>query len=179
MGYGDLSKLRIVYYPDPVLRAQSKPVGEFSSDLAALASRMLELMKAAPGVGLAAPQVGIPIRLFVYNPTGETGGDRVCVNPVLSDLVDPVEGEEGCLSLPDVKVPIRRARSARLSAFDAEGRAFELWGTDLEARIWQHESDHLDGKLIIDSMPASAELANRRLLKQLKADYGRKPARRP
>ena len=175
---GDLSKLRIVLYPDPVLRKPCTPVGEFGTELAALASRMLELMKAAPGVGLAAPQVGVPIRLFVYNPTGEPGHDRICVNPVLSDLADPVEAEEGCLSLPEVKVPMRRARSARLNAFDTEGRPFELRATDLEARIWQHETDHLNGRLIIDAMPASAELANRRILKQLKAEYSGKPARK-
>lgn len=171
MSYGDLASLRIILYPDPVLRKQCAQVGEFGPQLAALSARMLELMRAAPGVGLAAPQVGIPIRMFVYNATGNPADDRICVNPELSDLEDPVESEEGCLSLPNVLVPMRRARSAALAACDAQGQPFRLHAVGLEARVWQHENDHLNGRLIIDAMPASAELANRRILKQLKADY--------
>ncbi len=167
----DLAKLRIVLYPDPVLRERCGPVTEFGPALQALAARMLQLMHAGKGVGLAAPQVGLPLRMFVYNTTGDPADDRVCVNPELTDLEGGVEADEGCLSLPEVTVPMRRAESVTVSARDTEGKEFRISGTDLEARVCQHENDHLNGRLIVDDMPTSAELANRRILKYLKEQY--------
>jgi peptide deformylase len=167
----EVGKLRIVLYPDPVLRKHCAPVTEFGPALQELTLRMLELMHRDRGVGLAAPQVGLPLRLFVCNPTGKPEDDRAYVNPELRDLVGLVEGEEGCLSLPEVTVPMRRAQSAQLTAWDALGNAVQVAGVDLEARVWQHEYDHLDGRMIIDNMPTSAELANRRLLKELREKY--------
>jgi peptide deformylase len=167
----ELSQLRIVHYPDPVLQQPSRPATEFGAPLRALGERMLELMRDQRGVGLAAPQVGIPLRLFVYNTTGDPQHDRICVNPELTDMTGTVEAEEGCLSLPEVTVPMRRAQSVTLCAHDADGNAFEVTGADLDARVWQHEMDHLNGRLIIDNMPTSAELANRRILKHLRDDY--------
>ena len=167
----DLHKLRIVLYPDPVLREPCQPVSRFGAPLRALGARMLELMHAGKGIGLAAPQVGLAVRMFVCNHTGNPEDDRVYIDPELIDLVGSAEADEGCLSLPDVTVPVRRAQSVTLIARDVEGKALRVTGTDLEARVWLHETDHLDGHLIIDHMPTSAELANRRILKQLKADY--------
>jgi len=132
---------------------------------------MLELMRDGKGVGLAGPQVGLPLRLFVCNTTGNPQDNRVYVNPELSDLEGNAEAGEGCLSLPEVTVPMRRAESVTMTACDTDGQEFRVTGTDLEARVWQHEHDHLDGRLIIDNMPTSAELANRRILKQLEQDY--------
>lgn len=167
----DLDRLRIVCYPDPVLRRHCETVSEFGPDLTALAARMLELMRAGNGIGLAAPQVGLPIRLFVCNPTGNPEDDRICVNPTLSELVGSVEADEGCLSLPEVSVPMRRAESAALTAHNTDGGVYTVSGEGLQARVWQHEHDHLEGRLIIDRMPTSAELANRRILKQLRDAY--------
>src|SRR5207248_751357 len=93
--------LTIIRYPDPRLRKVSVPVTEFTPELRALAHRMVELMKEARGVGLAAPQVGHNIRLFVINPTGEDDDIRIYVNPILSEPDGEEEGEEGCLSLPN------------------------------------------------------------------------------
>jgi peptide deformylase len=169
-------KLRIIMYPDPVLRISCAPVEMFDGSLAAVATRMLELMREARGVGLAAPQVGVPIRLFVCNPTGQPADDLVCVNPVLHDLEGAVEAEEGCLSIPGVQVPMRRALRARLRFQDLTGQTRELQAEGMPARVWQHEGDHLDGKLIIDSMSAAVEIANRRALKQLRDGY--KPPKR-
>jgi len=104
-----------------------------------LTARMLELMHADRGVGLAAPQVGLLACLFVCNPTGKAEDDRVYVNPVLSDLVGSVEGNEGCLSLPEVTVPMRRAQSARITAVDAYGdvvrRPASIWKPRMAARV--------------------------------------------
>ncbi|MCP4589980.1 MAG: peptide deformylase [bacterium] len=167
----DLDRLQIVCYPDPVLRKLCEPVTEFGPALEALGRRMLQMMHDGKGVGLAAPQVGLPLRMLVCNATGEPPGDRIYVNPQLSDLGESEVADEGCLSLPEVTVPMRRAVSATLTACDPSGKDIRVSGKDLEARIWQHEYDHLDAHLIIDHMPTSAELANRRLVKQLEDDY--------
>jgi len=166
-----LDKLRIVKYPDPVLKATSAEITAFGPDVRALANRMLELMRGADGVGLAAPQVGVNLRLFVCNPTGEPGDELVCVNPVLSEFEGVDEGAEGCLSIPGVSVMMRRALALRLAAKDPEGQGFALEAEGLVARIMQHEVDHLDGRLIIDRMSETDAIANRRAIKQLKEDY--------
>src|SRR3990172_2388298 len=111
------SRLRIVLYPDPVLKKRGVEVGKFNADIAALAKRMLELMREAKGLGLAAPQVGVGLRLFVCNPTGEPGDDLVCVNPRFTELSGGEEKEEGCLSIPGVTVTMRRAAHAGLGTF--------------------------------------------------------------
>lgn len=174
MNLPPLNKLRIVNYPDPVLKKRAEEVTAFDADLQALAERMIHLMREAPGVGLAAPQVGVSIRLFVFNATGEDGDSVICVNPKLSDLEDAEDGEEGCLSLPEVTVTMRRAVRATLTACDATGKSFTQSAEGLIARIWQHEDDHLNGRLIIDRMSDVDEIANRRVLKQLQQDYARR-----
>ncbi len=166
-----LESLRIVNYPDPVLKEVCAPVTEFGPDLQAFAERMLELMRDSDGVGLAAPQVGVPIRLFVFNATGEAQDNGICVNPEFTELSGSAEAPEGCLSLPSVTVTMRRAFRAVMRGCDAAGATFELTGEDLPARVWQHEHNHLDGRLIIDNMSTSDEIANRRAIKQLKAEY--------
>ncbi len=164
-----IEKLRIVFYPDAVLRKRCKPVEEFDDSLDQLATRMLELMRQANGVGLAAPQVGVPVRLFVCNATGESQDDRIWVNPVLSQLEGATEAEEGCLSLPGVSVLKRRAANAVIDGFDVHGQPIRAEGSDLLVRIWQHETDHLNGVLVIDDMSEVAEMANRRAIRQLES----------
>lgn len=169
----NLNKLHIVHYPDRILKKRCAPVvEEFGEGLGRLADRMLELMKIEPGIGLAAPQVGLLIRLFVGNTTGEPGDDFVCANPRFAELDGAAEGEEGCLSIPGVTVTMRRATTAIIEAFDTDGKPFTLTGVDLQARMWQHEADHLDGRMITDHMSTADEIANRRALKQLKDEYG-------
>src|SRR4051812_43294478 len=104
------SDLKIIFYPDPRLRKSSEMVTQFDQSLKDLASRLLELMRAARGVGLAAPQMGQNVRMFVMNPTGEEGDDRVYVNPVLSEAHGEEEGEEGCLSLPGINAKVWRSK---------------------------------------------------------------------
>ena len=109
MDIAALDKLHIVKFPDPVLKKRGVDVTEFGPPLRALAERMLELMRQSEGVGLAAPQVGLSLRLFVCNPTGEPEQDLVCVNPTLTGLDGAEDGPEGCLSIPGVTVNMRRA----------------------------------------------------------------------
>lgn len=163
--------LKIIYWPDPRLRRLSEPVTVFDERLAALVARMLELMRQDRGVGLAAPQVGENLRLFVMNPTGEEGQDRVYVNPHLSDLEGEEENEEGCLSLPGINATIWRAKSVRMRARDLQGNEFEEVQTGFIPRVWQHETDHLNGTLITDRMGPVARLASRKILKELEEKF--------
>jgi peptide deformylase len=135
----------------------------------AVAARMIELMKEAKGVGLAAPQVGLSWRLFVTD-APDDGGPQVYVNPDLQLLPGERERhEEGCLSIPGVNVEIERPTAAFLTATDLEGRSVARPATGLTARVWQHEFDHLNGVLIIDKMSPLDRLANRKTLRELEA----------
>jgi peptide deformylase len=167
----DLEKLRIVHYPDPCLRRVSEPVTEFDGDLRALVDRMFALMHAGRGVGLAAPQVGVNKRLFVMNITGERPDDMVFINPEIHEMHGVREAEEGCLSFPDMYVQVRRAGECTIAARDLDGEPLELRGADLLCRVWQHETDHLNGTLIVDRMGPGDRIATRRKLKELEATY--------
>ena len=165
--------LKILHFPDPRLKKVSTAVESVDEDLkAALVRRMFELMRARAGVGLAAPQVGKNIRLFVMNATGQPEDDRVYVNPDLTELSDEeLEAEEGCLSLPQINVDVFRNKTIRLQARDLDGKAIDQTETGYVARIWQHEFDHLNGILLTDKMGPVAKIANRRILKELEARY--------
>jgi peptide deformylase len=135
---------------DPVLSAPAKPVTEFGRSLRRIVDDMVETMYGAPGVGLAAPQVGLSMRLFVLD-DGETGPLAVA-NPELLDPLGEAIEDEGCLSIPGPFHPTARAASIRCRGVDAGGRPIELAGEGLLARILQHETDHLDGRLFIDRL---------------------------
>jgi peptide deformylase len=141
---------QIRQYPDPALRMQSRGVEEFDDDLARLAERMLRLMADANGVGLAANQVGVVRRLFVFHPDAESE-PVVVANPVIVDRGDErAVDEEGCLSMQGVQVPVERATTVRLEGRDLTGNELSLDLSELGARVAQHELDHLDGVLILD-----------------------------
>ena len=160
----DVDALHIVNYPEPVLRRRAEEVDPDDPHVAEVAQRMVRLMLEAPGVGLAAPRVGLSWRMFVASPSGRVEDHRVYLNPVLCDPSRELEDmEEGCLSLPDIRAPIRRPRRITLSARTLDGERIAETRDDFLARIWQHECDHLDGVLILDRM------ANRRLIKELEA----------
>jgi peptide deformylase len=163
--------LKIIKYPDPRLKKISAPVENFDQTLRELAQSMIQLMREHRGVGLAAPQVGHNIRLFVMNPTGDPADDRIYVNPQLSDADGEEEGEEGCLSIPNITARIWRSQTLKMSAQDLEGRPFEETAAGFVARIWQHETDHLNGTLILERMGPVARLAARRVLKELTEEY--------
>lgn len=163
--------LKIIFYPDPRLRKASEPVTDFDADLASLAARMFELMRQEQGVGLAAAQVGINRRMFVMNHDGKPESDRVICNPQLLDAEGNEVGEEGCLSLPKIRANIDRATKLTLKAQDLNGNPFEEVGEDFIARIWQHETDHLNGIMLIDRMGFTAKMGARKKLKELEDDY--------
>ena len=164
-------ELKIILYPDPRLKKLSQPVTSFDERLRLLAARMLELMREAKGVGLAAPQVGENVRLFVMNATQEPGDDRIYVNPVLSDFEGDEEQEEGCLSLPGIHVNVTRGKQVRMVAQDLEGNPIEEVASGFPARVWQHEFDHLNGTLLTDRMGPVAKMTHRKVLNELKEQY--------
>ena len=163
--------LGIIYYPDPRLKKMSRPVSVFDTALRDTVVQMFRLMREHRGVGLAAPQVGKNVRLFVMNPSGEAGDDRVYINPVLSDAGGDDEAEEGCLSLPDIHVKVVRSKKLRIAAQDLEGNSFEETGSGFVTRVWQHEFDHLNGILLTDRMGPVAKMQNRKKLKELEDKY--------
>ena len=134
---------------------------------------MLVLMRQEKGVGLAAPQVAKNIRLFVMNATGDPNDDKIYVNPTLTDGEGEEEGEEGCLSIPELRIKVIRSRSLRIQAQDLAGNPIDQIGEGYVARVWQHETDHLNGILLTDRMGPVAKIANRSLLKELEEKYRR------
>jgi len=166
-----IAQLQIVSYPDPVLRKVCAPIEEFGPHLSMLAKRMCELMHVHNGVGLAGPQVGLPWRIFVWNPTGQPEYDAVCINPDFERLEGREEAEEGCLSIDGVNVQVARALRAEITTQQPDGSTVRMSAEGLVARIWQHETDHLNGRLILDYMSPADEIACRRALKELETKY--------
>ena len=157
--------MRLIYYPDPRLLATCVEAPKQSQDeRARLAARMWKIMRKNRGVGLAAPQVGLNIRMFVWSHGGQ---DQAIWNPVLSCVSGCIESTEGCLSLPKVNVTLQRATSSILAGEGLNGKPLRFIGDGNTTRIWQHEIDHLDGKLIIDNMGRDDTLANRDALRTL------------
>ncbi len=163
--------LKIILWPDPRLKKVSRDVTCFDDSLKSLTDRMFELMREHRGVGLAAPQVGINLRLFVMNPSGLPEDDRVYVNPLLSEAEGEEEAEEGCLSLPNISANIWRAKTMVMDALDLHGQKFRQEADGYLTRIWQHEFDHLNGTLLVQRMGPVAKLANRKIIKELEEKY--------
>jgi peptide deformylase len=146
-----MAPFQIRVFGDPVLRTPAQDVAEIDDRLRQLADDMLVTMYEAPGVGLAAPQVGIQKRLFVYDVNDGTGPHAV-VNPRLSSHQGEWEYEEGCLSVPGLSWPIVRFNEVHLDGFDLDGNAVSIDAEELLARVFQHECDHLDGVLLIERL---------------------------
>jgi peptide deformylase len=144
----------VLQFPDRRLREVSKPVERVTDELRALAQDMLDVMYDEPGIGLAAPQLGVPVRLVVVDVawTEEDGerDPRVLVNPEIVHAEGTITWNEGCLSVPDFQADVERAERVRLRATDLDGNALEIDAEGLEAVCFQHELDHLDGVLFID-----------------------------
>jgi len=142
--------LRITEYPENALAAMGQPVSDFDQELAGLCSDMFETMYDAEGVGLAAPQIGLNLRLFVMDCEGVK---LIAANPEIVSTEGEQSGQEGCLSVGKVPAVVVRAEKARLRAQNEKGEWFEQEADGYAARAFQHETDHCDGKLFIDHLP--------------------------
>jgi peptide deformylase len=175
----------IVRFPDPKLRQRSVEISGVDDDLRQLVADMGETMAAAEGAGLAAIQVGAPVRLFIVD--GQVAGGvegappRVFINPEIVEVSDESQtGDEGCLSFPNIFVPVKRGMRARVRAMDLDGQTFEAEGEGLFARAIQHETDHLNGRLLIDQVgPVKREIIKRKLRKDLEAEREEAAEREP
>ncbi len=158
----------ILTYGQPILRQEARPVRSIDGELQQLIDDMVETMYAAPGVGLAANQVGSLQRVFVANPSEDhdPGKLLVLINPELVECDGEIAAEEGCLSIPDFREEVRRARQVLLRGLDRNERPVEIEAQDLLARILQHELDHLNGILFVDRLsPAKRDILLRKLKK--------------
>lgn len=153
-------------YGDPVLRLETKPIDEITTSVRTLAQDMIETMYDAPGVGLAANQIGISRRMAVFD-AQDDAGPRVMINPRIVETSGEVEQEEGCLSVPGYWWDITRPEFARVRALDLDGNEVEYAGDGLLGRVLQHEVGHLDGLLLIDVLP---KRARKKALKDLRED---------
>ncbi|MCX5794187.1 MAG: peptide deformylase [Elusimicrobia bacterium] len=166
--------LRITKHGEPVLKKACAPVTyeTLLPGLPKLLKDMWATMYSAKGVGLAAPQVGLSLRLSVVDVRPEGKAQRlVLINPEIVAREGAIFEEEGCLSVPGVFARVKRCARVRIRALDARGRPFEMEGTGLLAKAFQHEVDHLDGKLFIDRLPFTEKLKVLSLIKDLRRDW--------
>jgi peptide deformylase len=143
-------------FGDPVLRTRAVEVVDYDRELRRLVEDLTDTMLEAPGAGLAAPQIGVQLRVFTWNVEGEVGH---LINPVLDLSTETQDGPEGCLSIPGLSIDCRRALTVVAKGFDVHGEPVTIEGSELLARAIQHETDHLDGVLFLDRLDA----ANRKL----------------
>lgn len=167
-----MALLPILQHPDPRLRQKALPVTDFDASLQQLIEDMFETMYDAPGVGLAATQVGVMLRLAVMDcaPKDAEPDRRVLINPEILEASERIDMEEGCLSVPDTNEKVPRFNRLKMRALDRNGTPYELEAEGLLAQAIQHEIDHLDGKLYIDYLSSlKRERINKKLRKQRQA----------
>ena len=167
-----MARLKIVTWPDPVLTTPADPVTKFDAELKKLVDDMFETMYAAPGVGLAATQVGIARRLFVMDCSG--GKDKssryFMANPEIIVKEGKQDGDEGCLSIPGIYSKVQRSMRVVARGHDINGKEYEIEGVELEARCLLHETDHCDGFLYVNRIsPLKRELVQRKIKKLQKS----------
>ncbi len=167
-------QMKIVQFPHPALRHPARPLTAIDKKVHEAAARMLELMYEHKGLGLAAPQVGLPYQLIVLNPSGspeDKEAECVYVNPIVLERKGTMEGEEGCLSFPGLFQKVRRAKTVKVQAYNLKGELVEATVSELPARLWQHEVDHLHGILFIDKLGPIGKLASRTQLREFEREY--------
>lgn len=170
---------RIVPFPHPALRYESRPVQTIDDELRASVRAMFDLMYEARGIGLAANQVALPYRFFILNLTADPAQrdeERVFINPEIVKRHSSVEDEEGCLSFPGLYAKVQRARKIRVKAFDIDGNEVDIEADDLLSRAIQHETDHLSGKLFVDYLGPFSRRSAAARLKEFETKYRRAQA---
>jgi peptide deformylase len=163
----DVDKCKITHYPAPVLGKAAEPVGQIDETIRRLVAKMTDIMIENRGMGLAAPQAGVGLRLFIISLDGSRENVKAYINPKVAPAGDLADGEEGCLSVPGIRPKIRRFTRATVTATDLDGRQFTEEAEGIYARCLQHENDHIDGTTIVNRMGTAARIANRRQLKKL------------
>ena len=166
--------MKILTYPHPALRAKCKPLTGLDEGIRTAAQEMLALMYRHEGLGLAAPQVGLDYLMLDINFNGDamkSEAELVAINPVIIETKGVAKDREGCLSFPGLYQDIRRGKTVKVQFYGLDGQLREMTCSDLAARIWQHEIDHLDGGLFIDKMGPLARMSSKRSLEEFRADF--------
>lgn len=166
--------MKIVKYPHPALRHKSKPLTMIDKEVRLQAERMLALMYEAKGLGLAANQVAWPFQLLVMNSSADPlqkEHEHVVINPIFVEKAGWQEGEEGCLSFPELFQKVRRHKKITVQAYNLQGQPVNITCSDLESRLLQHEIDHLEGRLFIDRMSDIGKLSSRGALEAFESEY--------
>ena len=165
--------LQIVHHPHPTLRHKSKPVQRVDGELVRVVRRMFDLMYEAKGIGLAANQVDLPLRLFVVNLAAQKGEgeEMVFINPVLSKPKGHEKMEEGCLSLPGVYGDVARPKQITVHSFNLRGEEIKTELDGMMSRVVQHETDHLDGRMFTDRLTETGKLSVRGLMEEFEVDF--------
>ena len=163
--------MEIITYPDPILRRRAVPIEEIDNKTCQIAQGMLDIMYDAYGVGLAAPQIGLSKRLVVLDVTGKKTGERVFINPrIIEEQGETVE-EEGCLSFPGVIGKVIRSQRVIVTAYNLKGEKLKIEAEGLLSRVWQHEIDHINGRLFIEMMTPASRIANKQKIKEFELAY--------
>ena len=165
-----MSTLPIRTYGDPVLSAVATEIENIDAKVAALAESMIETMHVAPGVGLAANQIGVQKRLFVYD---KGDGPHVVVNPVIMETSGEWTYDEGCLSVPGMNWEIVRPNAVHLKGYDLDGNELDIETDEYEGRIFQHEVDHLDGVLLIERLTDDQRKEAKKILRKRRLKLSR------
>lgn len=166
--------MKIVQYPHPALRTVCKPLTTLDESVRTAAAEMLDLMYKAEGLGLAAPQVALDYRLIAINFDGDPERkdlEVVAINPVVVESKGAEKDREGCLSFPGLYQDIRRFKTVKVQYYALDGNLHEMTCSDLAARIWQHEIDHLNGTLFIDKMGPLAKIGSKKALEGFVEDF--------
>ena len=167
----NVEKCKITRYPAPVLAKPAKSIEEINDNIRLLADKMFDIMVEAKGIGLAGPQAGVPFRIFVISTDGTKEHGKVYINPTITPSGSIEQNEEGCLSLPGIWTKIRRHTICSVTATGLDGCQFTEEAEGLLARAFQHENDHIEGRLIIDRMGQISRIAVRNRLKELREIY--------
>jgi len=164
----DIEKCRITHYPDEVLAGRARPIEKIDDNIRRLVEKMTEIMLENKGVGLAGPQVGVPLRVFIISLDASRENVRAYINPTVTPTTDELQPtDEGCLSVPGVYTEIRRYKKCTVTATGLDGNKFTEEAEGLYARALQHEYDHIEGITIVNRMSQTAKIAHRKKLKKL------------
>jgi len=169
----DIEKCRITHYPADVLAGRAMPIEQIDDNIRQLINKMTDIMLENKGVGLAAPQIGVPVRLFIISLDGTKEDVKVYINPTVTPLGELDAIEEGCLSVPGVYTKIRRYKECKVTATNLDGNKFTEEAEGLYARCLQHEYDHIEGMTITDRMGPTAKIMHRKQLKKLTENHKR------
>ncbi len=164
----------MTHYPSEVLVGRARPVDKIDDHLRRLVDKMIDIMIENKGIGLAAPQTGVLLRLFIISLDGSRENVRVYVNPTVTTAGELSANEEGCLSVPGIYTKIRRYKECEVTATDLDGNEFTEQAEGLHARVLQHEYDHIEGMTIVNRMGQTARISHRKQLKKLQEQYKQK-----